>query len=222
MSSESPSSPAPARLTDRKREAIVQAAIDEFRQHGFAGTSMDRLAAVAGVSKRTVYNHFPSKDELFAEILHQLFEHSQAVTGVAYSHTRPLRDQLRELMAQKMALLNDATFISLARVGIAEVMHAPERALAIVGRMAEKEEALVTWLRAAQADGRLRAVDPAYAAQQLQGMVKAFAFWPQLTLGQPPLSAAEQTRVLDDCVDMFLGFHDTGPSANSWKPAPYL
>ena len=57
---------------------------------------------------------------------------------------------------------------------------------------------------------------------QLHGMVKSFAFWPQLTLGQPPLSAAEQTRVLDDCVDMFLGFHDTGSSAKSWKPAPYL
>ena len=39
--------PYPNRLTDRKRDAIVQAAIAEFRQHGFNGTSMDRVAAAA-------------------------------------------------------------------------------------------------------------------------------------------------------------------------------
>ena len=66
------SQPVSTRLTDRKRDAIVVAAIAEFREHGFAGTSMDRIAAAAEVSKRTVYNHFPSKDDLFAEILLQL------------------------------------------------------------------------------------------------------------------------------------------------------
>jgi len=214
MSSAEPSSSAAApatstaatatRLTDRKRAAIVAAAIEAFRQHGFAGTSMDAVASGAGVSKRTVYNHFPSKDDLFAEILRQLFAHSQAMAGVTYSATRPLRDQLRELLAQKMALLNDAAFLNLSRVGLAEVIHAPERAMAIVERLGEKEEGLATWLRAAQADGRLRTGDPAHGAQLLQGMLKAFAFWPQITLGQPPLTDAMQRQVLDDCVDMFL------------------
>ncbi|HEX2013385.1 MAG TPA: TetR/AcrR family transcriptional regulator [Roseateles sp.] len=198
---------APARLTDRKREAIVQAAIAEFREHGFAGTSMDRLAAVAGVSKRTVYNHFPSKDELFAAILGQLFERSHALVGLAYAPQRPLREQLRELLAQKMALLNDASFMDLSRVALAEMMHTPERARAMVARLAEKEEGLAAWIRAAQTDGRLRPVDPTYAAAQLQGLLKAFAFWPQLAMGQATLTPAEQRRVLDDCVDMFLSCH---------------
>ena len=70
---------APQRLTDRKREAIIQAAIAEFRTNGFEVTSMDKIAATAGVSKRTVYNHFPSKDELFAAILRQLWERSTAL-----------------------------------------------------------------------------------------------------------------------------------------------
>ncbi|MFP4904840.1 TetR/AcrR family transcriptional regulator, partial [Paraburkholderia sp. BR14261] len=46
----------PQRLTDRKRAAIVAAAIDEFLASGFDATSMDRIAARANVSKRTVYN----------------------------------------------------------------------------------------------------------------------------------------------------------------------
>ena len=51
----------PLKLTDRKRQAVVDAAIAEFRASGFEATSMDKIAATAGVSKRTVYNHFPVK-----------------------------------------------------------------------------------------------------------------------------------------------------------------
>jgi len=199
---------APTRLTDRKREAIVQAAIGEFREHGFNGTSMDRVAAAAEVSKRTVYNHFPSKDELFGAILDHLWERSHSLPDVAYDAGRPLRAQLLAVLEQKMELLNDASFIDLSRVAMAEMMHMPERAQAMVARLSEKEEGLPRWIRAAQQDGALRAgVDPQYAAHQLHGMVKSFAFWPQLAMGQPPLAPAVQRQVLADAVDMFLGFH---------------
>ncbi|WP_010464966.1 TetR/AcrR family transcriptional regulator [Acidovorax radicis] len=200
--------PTPSRLTDRKREAIVQAAIAEFREHGFNGTSMDRVAAAAEVSKRTVYNHFPSKDELFEAILGHLWDRSQSLAEVAYDAGHPLRDQLLQVLEHKMQLLNDASFIDLSRVAMAEIMHTPERAEAMVTRLSEKEEGLPRWIRAAQQDGTLRAnVDPQYAAHQLHGMVKAFAFWPQLAMGRPPLDAAQQQQVLADAVDMFLGFY---------------
>ncbi|MCE1193435.1 MAG: TetR/AcrR family transcriptional regulator [Acidovorax sp.] len=209
----------PARLTDRKRDAIVQAAIGEFREHGFNGTSMDRVAAAADVSKRTVYNHFPSKEELFEAILLLMWERSQSPDELAYAPARPLRDQLMDLLAQKMRLLNDASFIDLSRVAMADLMHMPERARGITAKLSAKEEGLPRWLRAAQQDGRLRAtMDVPYAAQQLQGMVKAFAFWPQLAMGQPPLSAAQQQQVLGDAVDMFLGFYNA-PTQEAKAPA---
>lgn len=199
---------APSRLTDRKREAIVQAAIAEFREHGFSGTSMDRVAAAADVSKRTVYNHFPSKDALFEAILLHLWERSHALPAVRYDAARPLQEQLHALLQAKMRLLDDPSFIHLSRVALAEMMHTPARAQAIVARLSEKEEDLPVWIRAAQADGRLRAgVDAQYAAHQLHGMVKAFAFWPQLALGQPALDAAQQAQVLADAVAMFLGLY---------------
>ncbi|RYF23744.1 MAG: TetR family transcriptional regulator [Comamonadaceae bacterium] len=203
------SAPLP-RLTDRKREAIVQAAIAEFREHGFAGTSMDRVAAAAEVSKRTVYNHFPSKDELFEAILLHLWDRSHALPPLRYDAARPLPEQVRAALDAKMQLLDDPSFIALSRVAMAEMMHTPQRAQAMVARLSEKEEDLPLWIRAAQADGRLRAgVDPQYAAHQLQGLVKAFAFWPQIALGQPPLSAAQREQVLADAVAMFLALYAT-------------
>lgn len=200
-------SPPPAKLTDRKRDAIVQAAIAEFREHGFAGTSMDRVAAAAEVSKRTVYNHFPSKEALFESILARLWECSQALVDLRFDAARPLRAQLLEVLAQKMQLLNDPSFLDLSRVAIAEMMHTPERAQAMVARLSEKEEGLPQWIRAAQRAGALRKGDAHYAAHQLHGLVKAFAFWPQLAMGQPPLTPAQQKQVLTDTVDMFLGFY---------------
>ncbi|MDF2480302.1 MAG: TetR/AcrR family transcriptional regulator [Stenotrophomonas indicatrix] len=197
----------PQRLTDRKREAIVRAAVEEFRSAGYEATSMDRIAAVAGVSKRTVYNHFPSKEELFALILEELWQSSVASVELPYRADQPLDVQLLQLLRQKLDLLGDANFIDLARVAMAEIIHSPERAQAIVCRMGEKESGVSAWIRAAIADGRLRQVDPEFAGHQLQGLVKSFAFWPQVTMGQAPLAQAERTRVAESAVAMFLGFY---------------
>ena len=192
------------RLTDRKRQAIIQAAINEFRENGFEITSMDKIAATAGVSKRTVYNHFPSKEELFAEILNQLWIRVTAEQEATYSPDLPLREQLRGLLMAKLQMLGDDNFLDLARVAIAATIHSPERAQDMVARMGEREEGLTVWIRAAQADGRLKAVAPEFAAQQIHGLLKSFAFWPQISMGQPSLSAKEQHTVADSALDMFL------------------
>ena len=195
---------APKRLTDRKREAIIQAAIAEFRANGFDITSMDKIAATADVSKRTVYNHFPSKEELFAEILNQLWARVTAEQDVAYQPDEPLSGQMRQLLMAKMHTLGDENFLNLARVAIAATIHSPERGQDMVARMNEREGGLTVWIRAAQADGRLKPVDPAFAAHQIQGMLKSFAFWPQISLGLPSIEAAMQDQVVDSALDMFL------------------
>jgi len=51
--------------TDEKATAIINAARETFLSKGFDAASMDQIALTAGVSKRTVYNRFRSKEELF-------------------------------------------------------------------------------------------------------------------------------------------------------------
>lgn len=195
---------APQRLTDRKRAAIIQAAIAEFRSNGFEITSMDKIAATAGVSKRTVYNHFPSKEELFAEILNQLWARLTAEHETSYRPDLPLREQMQRILTTKLQMMGDDNFLDLARVAIAATIHSPERAQNMVARMGQREESLTVWIRAAQADGRLKPVDPEFAAQQMHGLLKSFAFWPQISMGQPSLSPGMQTTVVESALDMFL------------------
>lgn len=60
----------PGRPKDmEKRAAILDAAKSLFTNGGFVGTSMDAVAAGAGVSKLTVYSHFGDKDNLFREVI---------------------------------------------------------------------------------------------------------------------------------------------------------
>lgn len=198
---------APQRLTDRKREAIIQAAIAEFRAHGFEITRMDKIAATAGVSKRTVYNHFPSKEELFAEILNQLWARIIAEPSVRYDREQPLHEQLRLMLREKVQMMADENFLTLARVAIAATIHSPERAQNMIERMGEREEGLTVWIRAAQADGRLKPVDPEFAAHQVQGLLKAFAFWPQISLGRAALDPDAQNAVAESALEMFLALY---------------
>ena len=198
---------APRRLTDRKRLAVINAAIEAFQAAGFDATSMDKIAAQAGVSKRTVYNHFPSKEALFAAILLQLSDASHTGGAPAYRADLPLRPQLFALLMRKARLSSNDALLSLARVAIAAGIHSPERARDMVARLGEREEDLTVWIRAAVSDGRLRIPDPTFASLQLQGLVKAFAFWPQVTMGQPPLSEQEQEKIAASTADLFLAHY---------------
>jgi len=199
---------APTRLTDRKRESIVQAAIAEFRDNGFEVTSMDRIAARAEVSKRTVYNHFPSKEELFSEMLQRLWASASAQPDAPYQTGVPLRDQLRELLSAKMQTLGDSNFIDLARVAIGATIHSPERAQVWVNRLNQREETFTVWVRGAQQDGRLKAVEPGFAASQIHALLKAFAFWPQVTLNEPLLTPEKQASVVESALDLFLCWYE--------------
>ncbi|HEX4981381.1 MAG TPA: helix-turn-helix domain-containing protein, partial [Ilumatobacteraceae bacterium] len=55
------------RRHEQTRAAIADAAVALFGARGFAETTMDDVADAAGVSRRTAYRHFPSKDDLVFE-----------------------------------------------------------------------------------------------------------------------------------------------------------
>ena len=55
--------------SDSKRQAILDTAYRLFRTQGFDKTSVSEITAEVGGSKATIYNHFPSKEELFVECM---------------------------------------------------------------------------------------------------------------------------------------------------------
>jgi AcrR family transcriptional regulator len=78
---------------DERQAQLLSAAATAFAHAGFAGTSMEDVAATAGVTKLIVYRHFDSKDELYRAVLTQvatrLRDEFEAGMAAAEGHYRP-------------------------------------------------------------------------------------------------------------------------------------
>jgi AcrR family transcriptional regulator len=67
---------------NKKIEAILQGAMQEFLTHGFAATTMDNITAAAGVSKATVYNYFQDKEALFIALIEHLIQRHGSIVDL--------------------------------------------------------------------------------------------------------------------------------------------
>src|SRR5678815_821106 len=62
----------------RSRAAVVDAARTLFLRKGYAGTTMEEIAAQAGLTKRTVYNNYGDKEALFREVVADVLAYAEA------------------------------------------------------------------------------------------------------------------------------------------------
>lgn len=191
-------------LTEQKRLDILAAAQEEFKEKGFLGASMDSLAKRAEVSKRTVYNHFPSKDILFHNIVKQLCDSFSQAVNIEYQSNKSLEEQLYIAAMSELQLLGSECFCDLNRITLAEFIRSPELASSTLEHLGQQKDGLHVWIEDAINDGRLKAVDADYAVKQFLGLIKATAFWPQLLMNQDFPSTEQQQIIAEDAVFMFL------------------
>ncbi|HEY5414619.1 MAG TPA: TetR/AcrR family transcriptional regulator [Gemmatimonadaceae bacterium] len=92
----------------RSRAAVVDAARTLFLRHGYAGTTMEEIAAAAGLTKRTVYNNYGDKDALFRQIVADVLAYAEAfarglheefTVGVTATNLRATLDDLARRLA---------------------------------------------------------------------------------------------------------------------------
>lgn len=192
------------RLTDRKRESILDAAVQEFGSSGFDNTSMDRIAEVANASKRTVYNHFPSKEELFAAIVDRLKSRCDSIQEHSFDPRKQLEPQLRKVLLVYVEMVNSEGFRDLARIILPRFLQTPDLATQLLGDRRPGEQSLVNWIKSAQIAGQLKRAEPVLIARQLRGMLDTFAFWPQVLGSDPPLTKKQQTELIRSTVRIIL------------------
>src|SRR5690349_23450237 len=88
------------RRNDSIRQRIVEAARAHFFSHGFRSVTMDDLAEELGISKKTLYTHFPGKLDLLEAVLADKFAGVEAtLRQVMRSHPHNFPVTLRELLA---------------------------------------------------------------------------------------------------------------------------
>jgi len=93
---------------DAVRQRIVDAARAHFFSHGFRSVTMDDLAAEMGISKKTLYAHFPSKIALLEAVLADKFVGVEAkLDGITHAHPHNFSAALQELLANMQRELDE-------------------------------------------------------------------------------------------------------------------
>lgn len=102
------------RIRKDKRVALLRAAAREFGKRGFAGTSLDDIAAALGISKPTIYYHVGDKDELFHACLVMALEGLRALRGELLSQDMSARAALGVWVRSYVEILTGEFGYSLA------------------------------------------------------------------------------------------------------------
>ena len=177
-----------------KVEQILQGAMQEFLQHGYAGTSMDRVAVAAGVSKATVYSHFQDKEGLFKVLLEQL----ASKKNISIFGTEPIEGEPSAILHQVATkalehMLNDKEHSAFMRVLIGESGRFPELAQICVRAMIKPvAETLTQYLAAPE----LKIPDPEATARILIGALVHFHITQNVMHGQD-IIPMESDRLID-------------------------
>ena len=198
----------PSRDTSRKRNSILDAALQAFQDEGYDNASMDRIAELAGASKRTVYNHFASKEALFKAVIERFMGEISALKQIPYDAERSLEEQLTLFAETKLGILDNPAWLGLFKVGLGVLIRDPALARESIAQAETGEDYLANWLEAATADGRLHVANPEQAAQIFWAMISGAFIWPHLLQG--PMEPADMLSLKEELSQIFLARYQSG------------
>lgn len=149
------------------RQRLLDAACEAFREEGYR-VSIDRIASRAQVARQTLYNHFPSKEALFAEVINHAIQ-SILVTLDGESDVRATLLAFGNAYREKLL---SPEGLALFRTMTAEAPRFPELAKQFFrqGPLTTRKR-LAAYLARAMAAGSLRRDDPDFAADMLTAML---------------------------------------------------
>ena len=195
--------------SDKKRKAILEAAMSVFLKSGYLGASMDEIAAIAQVSKQTVYKQFSSKEALFVEIVTSMTD----TAGDAVHKNVPelaesgeVSEYLQMYAFRQLTVVLTPPIMQLRRLVIGEVRRFPELARILYERGPQRAIATFAMvLEHLAARGLLNIDDPKTAASHFNWLVMSEPLNRAMLLGDEAIpKAAALRRHAAECVRVFL------------------
>jgi AcrR family transcriptional regulator len=120
--------------TQRKKRAIIEAALNLFQKKGYTNTSINEVAAIASVSPVSIYNYFGSKEGLVKECASMLLEESQKIVMTLLTEKIGFKEKLLRVVSLcsekpyeildkyfSKEALEDKVFIDLFQAGVNEI-----------------------------------------------------------------------------------------------------
>lgn len=166
------------RSEDRPAE-ICAAALDVFREKGFAAARLDEIARRAGVSKGTLYLYFKDKEDLFRAVVRDTFAPDfDAVRQAVLAADLPFQQVVQLFLSRIAAIAGRSPIAAIAKMVIGESRNFPELAKVWHDQIAGRALAMLAELIAkAQQRGEVRPGDPRLHAFSLMGPMLMGLLW---------------------------------------------
>ncbi|WP_298396266.1 TetR/AcrR family transcriptional regulator [Sphingobium sp.] len=188
-----------------RQDMILTVAQRYFLEHGYAGTTMSGIAATLGGSKGTLWNYYPSKEQLFAAVLDRVAAAYRAQLSQILDPDADLADTLRRACISLITKVTSPDAIALHRLIISEGGRFPELSQIFFELAPRNTRSMMAqFLEGAMARGQLRRDDPLDAARALMALGMAGSHH-QLLMAQ--IKAPDPAQIEQDAIfalDLFL------------------
>lgn len=202
--------------SDERADGIVAAALAEFAEHGYAATRLADIARRAGVSATTLSRAFPSKEELFREVVRSaLFDVRGAPELAPPAAHQSAVDAVRAFVRHYWHTMERPSLIAIVRLAIGELPRFPELA---AFHASERLERLVRLLERIIRDGAARgelrpAADARAAARTIVATVAAHALWFAYPAIYAGVTGEDRERAAAATIETLVqSLHPTAPS----------
>jgi AcrR family transcriptional regulator len=188
--------------SDERRQAILDVAMEVFKDIGYERATMAAISARVGGSKATLYSYFASKEELFATaMVDAVCEQGEAVCELLHTQDRDIATVLKRFGAAFIPLITSQDAMAVVRSAVAEGGHGTlGPALYAMGPQRGDDE-LAAYLGALPQDCGLSLPNPRRAARHLRALLEA-SFVQSRLYGMPMRHDVQEE--VDAAVDVFL------------------
>lgn len=156
--------------------AILTAAAQVLSEHGYAGTTISRVAETAGVSRGLLHYHFKTKEEMLAQVLQANMEKSVAMTGIVFSDCDSAETFADNLIAAVKSLFEtNPQYLNLFLEGVVTARHSDAVRRALEGLYTSFRKSLKDGLSEMERTGIISpAILPDDLAALITGMLDGF------------------------------------------------
>jgi AcrR family transcriptional regulator len=195
--------------TETRRNAILEAAVELFKEKGYERASMNELARRLGGSKATLYGYFPSKEELFVAVVKAVATVHLADAIAALSEDGAAHMSLEDLLVRfgermMVVLTNDASALAVYRMVVGEAGHSVVGQLFDESGPAQLGEALAALFARAIERGELRRADPRVLAAHFSALVTSETSNRLYQMDPAPMALKDIRRMVRRAVETFL------------------
>lgn len=187
-----------------KRSEVLDAAVEEILEKGYAGATLASIAERAQVSTATVFKHFRTKADIFGAIMRRSFGNEEDALPAVPDPGDP-RAGLTAIGHDYADMITDLKIRALFRVMIAEVPRFPELGQELYEKGKKPYlDRLHAYLEAEATSGHLAIADIPLAARQFLGMINDVILWPHMLIVGLQESPADIDRVIEGAVETML------------------